>query len=398
MRKVTMPNRLIFQAVTKDNHLTTVRHLLGLPCPMRIVISVAFLTESGISSIQTALLPVADRTIVIAGVRNGITSAQALRACLAIGCTTYVVDTGSRHVLFHPKVYFSRNAKEARLIVGSANLTTGGLISNIESSLYLDLGLAAKENVSLIKDVEVKFDRLIASYPEHVLQVKDDAFIQDLLDSGRLADESIRTAPLGTALSRNRDLDTVPKMNLQTGTFAKQGFTPVQRPVTPPPGEPTHGPTTLSTSSKQHRLTLVWQSQPLTRRDLTIPTGLNTNPTGSMLFGKGALDGIDHRHYFRENVFAKLEWHFDTVSRTSHYERAFTRFHFIIRGVDYGPHTLQLSHNTRTDTTAYTQRNSMTQLHWGEARQIIAHEDLLDRTLFLYRDDAQDDLFILEID
>ena len=79
-------------------------------------------------------------------------------------------------------------------------------------------------------------------------------------------------------------------------------------------------------------------------------------------------------------------------------ERAEARFQLVIRDVNYGVFTLRLSHNSRTDTRAYEQSNSMTQVHWGEARQIVAREDLLDRTMYLYRDGVDNGLYVLEID
>ena len=117
-----------------------------------------------------------------------------------------------------------------------------------------------------------------------------------------------------------------------------------------------------------------------------------------MLFGKGALDDIDQRHFFRDEVFADLNWQFDASARTRHIERAEARFQLVIRNVNYGIFTLRLSHNSRTDTISYEQSNSMTQLHWGEVRPIVAREDLLDRTMYLYRDSADTELFVLEID
>ena len=112
-----------------------------------------------------------------------------------------------------------------------------------------------------------------------------------------------------------------------------------------------------------------------------------------MFFTKGAMDDIDQRHYFRDEVFDHLDWRPDPG--ISHYERATARFQIIIAGVDYGTFELPLSHNTRTDSEAYMQKNSMTQLHWRDARPLVAHENLLDRTMYLYKTDRQ---FILEID
>jgi len=52
---------------------------------------------------------------------------------------------------------------------------------------------------------------------------------------------------------------------------------------------------------------LIWESGKLTERDLNIPKGSNTNPTGSMLFKKGKTEDIDQRHYFRDTVFSALK-------------------------------------------------------------------------------------------
>jgi HKD family nuclease len=52
-----------------------------------------------------------------------------------IGVNVYTVDTGSRAVIFHPKLYLVRGEKVARLVIGSANLTLGGLNNNVEAGL-----------------------------------------------------------------------------------------------------------------------------------------------------------------------------------------------------------------------------------------------------------------------
>ncbi len=392
-----MAMRILLQGVTQDGHLDTVRHLLRIPQPERIVLCVAFMSEGGLEQLEEVLTPIADRTTIVAGIRNGITTAQGLRKSLSIGCTTFVVDTGSRGVLFHPKVYMARNDLDVRLIVGSANLTVGGLVTNVESSLYVESKLTDGEYASLISDLEAKIDGMIAEYPDHVLRITDDSAIQSLLDSGRVVDETMRPAPTASGSSISRDLDTIPKMALKTRPIARQRFEPISKEsaITAPHELPSTA--SLATPVRE-RLTQVWRSNPLTRRHLTIPTGATTNPTGSMLFGKGALTDIDQRHYFRDEVFFALPWQFDTAARTVHIERAMARFQLVIRDVNYGIFELRLSHNSRTDSRAYEQRNSMTQLHWGEARRLVAREDLLGRTMYLYRDSLDNQLFVLEID
>jgi hypothetical protein len=397
-----MGSKILFQGITPENHLAAVRHVLAIPEPQEIIFSTAFMNRGGLLQIREALEPVAAVTTIIAGIRNGITSAQGLLAALEFGCTALAVDTGSRNVIFHPKIYFARNATAARLVLGSANLTLGGLNSNIEASVTMTLDLGVKDDADFVADIRAKIAGMRADYPQHVFNVADAAAVALLLEAGRVVDESIVAAPTPGGSSGNRDLDTIPKMKLKT--------LPIKRPAMPPapapavaapapaalPAVPAAAP--VPAAPVRDQLTLVWESKPLTRRYLTIPTGANTNPTGSMLFTKGAMEDIDQRHYFRDDVFAGLAWHHDTAPGKEHMERAEGQFRLIIRDVDYGVFALRLSHNTRTDTAAYEQSNSMTQLHWGEARPLVAREDLLDRVMYLYRDDADPDLFVLEID
>ena len=390
-----MTKAFLLQGVTEDSHADMVRDVLGIPDPERVLISAAFMNEGGLSILSDVLAPAAQQTTIVTGIRNGITSAQGLRRSLEIGCRTYAVDTGSRTVLFHPKVYLARNANEARLIVGSANLTHGGLNSNVEASIFLKVARDDPEWTSLITELENKIDGMIAEYPENVFVIADNAAIERLLLSGRVVDESVTPGPTTSGSSIRSELDTVSRMQLKAKSIARPRIE--QFPITTP-SVLTIPPPVGGAVPVQERLTLVWQSNPLTRRDLQIPTGSNTNQTGSMLFGRGAMDDIDYMPYFRDQVFPHLDWQFDPAPRLSHLERAQARFQFVIRDVSYGIFNLRLTHNTRTDTPTYQQRNGLTQLHWGDARSIIASEALLDRVLYLYRDEGDRSLFVLEID
>lgn len=144
-------------------------------------------------------------------------------------------------------------------------------------------------------------------------------------------------------------------------------------------------------------LQILWDSGPLTERDLTIPKGINTHPTASMLFKKGRTQGIDQRHYFRDVVFSALPWAFDKNPNTSHLERATAFFQIITMGVDNGTFSLLLTHNTKTDTRSYEQKNSMTSLSWGNARSLIAKDELIGKSATLYQSENQSNKFILVI-
>ena len=377
-----MPTTVLLQGITHDNHESAVKRVLALPDPTRITIGVAFLNARGLSVVGHALARAAARTTVFVGIRNGITSAQGLADLLQLGCSIYAVDTGSRSTLFHPKIYASRNGEEARVIIGSANLTRGGLVSNIESSFFLTLAMDDPADAAAVTDLEDNLYGMIPRFPDHVLPISDDHVIRRFLDSGRVVDEDITVAPPPAGHARHHEMDAPGVMPLNTAYVPL----PTKRPLSARPPAPVPAASSM-------RPTLVWQSGPLTRRALTIPAGAATNPTGSMLFTKGAMDHVDQRHYFRDQVFGHLDWQPDP--RTPHYERTSAPFDFIIAGVEYGRYELRISHNTRTDSKAYRQRNSMTQLHWGDARRLVARTDLLERTMYLYKSENR---LILEIE
>jgi len=117
-----------------------------------------------------------------------------------------------------------------------------------------------------------------------------------------------------------------------------------------------------------------------------------------MLLKKGLFDEIDQRHYFREVVFPNLTWVRDASPRTAHMERTQAEFELRIKGISHGVYNLQLSHNTRTDTRTYEQRNATTQIHWGEVLPLIASRDLLGRTLRLLGSEGGVGPFVIEIE
>ncbi|WP_420723689.1 hypothetical protein [Hwanghaeella sp. LZ110] len=406
-----MTNKFILQGLTVDNHLDEVRDTFQLANIERVIISVAFLNERGFALLVDILKPVADKTTIFAGIRNGITTGQGLLACIDCGCTTYAVDTGSRGVVFHPKIYLAKSATEGRIVLGSANLTMGGLNSNIEAGLKIVCDMADKSDADLVEDLASKIDAIVDEFPQHVLQVKNKQEVLELLKSGRVIDERQVPPPNPGGSSVNRDLDKIPKMELKKKMLTYAPVTTLVDEREPEgTGAAAAGEVAAAEGAKEEtpdappskpaidQLELVWTSNPLTRRPLNIPTAENTNPTGSMYFTKGQTEGIDQRHYFREEVFGDLAWANDAADEKVHLERATGSFRIVIKDVNYGVFDMGLTHDSRTDSATYKQNNSVTQLHWGDVKPMVARDDLLDRTMYLYRDKSKPDQFVLEID
>lgn len=140
----------------------------------------------------------------------------------------------------------------------------------------------------------------------------------------------------------------------------------------------------------------MWESKALTRRDLTIPATAGTHATGSINLDKGLLEAtIDHRHYFRDEVFQNLQW---MPTARGSVEETYAKFQLVLKGISYGEFDLRIGHSTDTISRSYLQNNAMTRLSWGPMREYIARDDLIGRTLALYRDKADTTRFVLEID
>ncbi|HCP82699.1 MAG TPA: hypothetical protein DIT67_14435 [Octadecabacter sp.] len=381
----------ILQAVTPENHIEAVSNLLTDDTPTRVIISTAFMSESGLSSIEEAMQKVADKTEMYVGIRNGITTAQALEKALAIGCKLYAVDTGSRTRIFHPKMYFSVGKDAGQIIIGSANLTLGGLNSNIEASLFEALDLADSKDAGLVEQITERFDAMLSDYPKHVFEVTSQAQIDDLLVAGRVIDEGDITRPSAVGASKDRDRDDIPTMAFRTKLLRRAVARKAKAAKPPAPKTDSGKPIKVSSGG----LEFVWESSPLTRRDLDIPIAKGTHATGSMLWKKGNSE-IDQQTYFRSDVFDKLDWRADP--KLAGKELAEATFQIVIRGVDYGLHELTVTNDTRTDTASYKQRQPMSAVRWGEARPLIARDDLLERSMRLYRDPDDEGVFVIDID
>ena len=389
---------LLLQAVTTEFHASALKKLLSRPNLERFVASIAFVQQGGVNAVSDELKAVAKVTKFFVGIRNDITSVQALRRLLDLGVKVFVVDTASRSKIFHPKVFLAKGKTTASAIIGSANMTFAGLHNNIEAGAILALNLADEEDKSFLDSSLRVLDELPARFPDHVFEVKNAAAVEELFDKGLLVDEDVVIAPAVISSVRKGARDRLVSMKLVHHTPPKRKRRVVGARPTASTGIPARG-TSISTPAPVAQVpgfVLIWESRELKERDLNIPSGRRTHATGSMLWKKGAARDIDQRHFFRDEVFAGLSWQKDKSH--PHIERAEATFQIIVKGVHCGIFRLKLSHNTATTSAAYKQRNSMTQVHWGSALQLIAKRDLLGRVMSLYRKDGNPPEFMIEID
>ena len=320
------PLEIIFQGLTRRHHVDVFGEICALDDLKKLLISVAFANSNGVSLVEDEIRPHTENTSAWIGVRNDITSIQGLSALLPLVDKLFVVDTAIRQRIFHPKVYLSYNETEARIAIGSANLTTGGLSQNIEASALIRLDLTDKDSFEAVKETDGLLSGLEARFSANVRRITRETELADMLAAGVIIDEALNTVPR-PATSREvseRAADPVAQMPLWRGPLpqrssavavvpAPSSSAPTAAPTkltgaTAPPAAP--APSSRATSSPTARAAAweqVWKSGPLKRRDLNIPTAGGTNPTGSMLFKKGDWrQWLDQRHYFYDDVFNSL--------------------------------------------------------------------------------------------
>ncbi|WP_144626526.1 hypothetical protein [Bacillus altitudinis] len=382
--------KYLMQGLSKrENHRNYLETLIGLEDANEIILSVAFLTSEGVYVLEESLKKNREKITFYVGCRNGVTSLQGIISLLNIGINPILVDTGSNNFIFHPKVFFAQSNNQALSTVGSANFTYGGLIKNLESSALLELDFSVIEDKVYVDDLLSTFNTLSSSFPENVFQIKTVDEAQLLFEEGRLINEktskvvvkgkskgSKRVAP---SMQLEHDHVNVPKREKTSLVGSKDD----------------EKSETVIVQDKGLNLVEVWKSKELTKRDLNIQTGGKTNVTGSMLLKKGTYK-VDQQVYFREKVFADLEWQ-PKEGKPSYFHYANATFYFIVEGVDFGSYLLEMKHDTRTNTKTYHQRQPMTHLFWGESRHLISNPHLLGKTLRLMKVRNSKSEFLLEI-
>jgi HKD family nuclease len=332
---------------------------------------------------------------IVTGVDQKGTSKEALEALLDLDVEAYVFYQPSI-TIFHPKIYLFEGDTKSELILGSSNLTSQGLFTNVEASLLVSIDNNSALDQQIIKQLKDYFSGIF-DRPDPNIKKLTKQLIEDLVKSRVVPTEAERKAFQDKA----EKSENVTTESLISKIFPKRAIAQIpsefrgnRKPSTKTKVKAS--PVGVSVKSKPSEL--LWQSGRLTQRDLNIPKGSNTNPTGSMLFKKGKTENIDQRHYFRDTVFSSLKWVKDKDPKTSHLERANAHFKIIIDGKAIGDYELTLTHNTKTDTKSYKQKNSKTQISWGKAKKAIAKDALIGKSASLFKNAGKKDEFTLVIE
>ena len=165
--------------------------------------AVAFVKRSGTRHIVESLATFASRghVEIVAGIDHHGTSYEGLLDLLhAATPRGRVVAFHNRLALtFHPKIYLFKSDTAADVIVGSGNLTEGGLFANYEASLRLHLDLAEPEQLDLLRSIESALDHWANA--QGTSRQLDTQFLDRLRDLGLVPTEDHAASDSEASLS-----------------------------------------------------------------------------------------------------------------------------------------------------------------------------------------------------
>jgi hypothetical protein len=136
----------------------------------------------------------------IVGIDRYGTSREALEVLLQELDAVYITRNADQSCTFHPKMYLFEGHQSARAVVGSHNLTLGGLETNYEGGVILDLALPAElQQWTPFRDC---WNQLL---PENTTTTRklDDDFLKQLIADGRVLPESRISRAASPAIGRD---------------------------------------------------------------------------------------------------------------------------------------------------------------------------------------------------
>lgn len=181
---------ILSHLITNDKPLGEyIKKLLSNKEVDKLKLMVAFAKLSGIGNIYQGLMNFRNYggTIEgIIGIDNHITSYQAIQNLNNITNSNIYIHHDNGGISFHPKIYiFQKGNAIKNIIIGSSNLTTGGLFTNYEGNVSLTPE-NREEDILFLRDLDNFYKDM-----ENDSNTKkvDDALLNNLFIKGLLSDE-----------------------------------------------------------------------------------------------------------------------------------------------------------------------------------------------------------------
>ena len=236
--------------------------------------AVAFIKRSGVRHIAPVLTDFAraGHVEVIAGIDHRGTSLEGLQDLLnAVSPEGRIIIFHNRlPFTFHPKIYLFKSPSAADLMVGSGNLTEGGLFTNYEAGLRVVLDLSDSEQAAILQSIEQVLDTW-ADPSAGTAYVLDDTLLTRLAAFDLVPSEAVTDSdPVGS--ERDDGKNRFGHTNLPFVARTEPLAPPVPLPVTDPDVSSSRNQVTTATAdaSRPHELDVIGFVMTLQRTDVSV--------------------------------------------------------------------------------------------------------------------------------
>lgn len=337
----------------------------------RLDAAVAWAKRSGLRLISSELSQFQARggaVRFVVGISEGGATAQGLQLVSQLATDAYIFHVPGR--TFHSKVYSFSGEDAAMILVGSHNLTRGGLRANFEAGTLVQLDLTIEADGRFLADVQGYVDRLISD--TNVCRRLEAATLAAVIRDPRyrIANEDSRRASSDSALGTN---DRSGRLFGRSRHPLRSPTAPTQRPasthsgtggVAPQPGAPP-APAQPTGVFPPPAVAVVhrWFKDVPASDAQRLPG--NSSPSGHLTLTQAG-HPIDHATYFRQTFFGTARWRRVSANR----ERATIQVDVRILGRSFGRLALEVDHNPAFGAG---QGNRRTTLRWGPLNGDLRH-------------------------
>lgn len=188
----------------------------------RVRIFSAFASEAGVKQLDSQLSSGDDVDVTVTvGIDHGNTSTEALEALRQSTAEAGVFV--HEKTTYHPKVYYFESEETFRVVVGSGNLTSRGLNTNVEAAFVFEGSVGSE----LHGDLQDFFETIESEATEITT-----ALISDVTDTERVESERDTSDDDAQTATDERELDDQITADTPVGTtYTRIEKNPVVRPI-----------------------------------------------------------------------------------------------------------------------------------------------------------------------
>lgn len=170
---------------------------------------VAFASRAGVAALTPHIINSKNHIEsfrVVVGIDQKGTSREALSELINWEVDAFIYFTTQR-IIFHPKIYIFTGEQNNLIVVGSNNMTTTGLVQNIESSLAIEFSNEDAQGQRLLADIRAYYGPIFNGEDRN-LRPLTNALIERLVRARRVPNEVQRRAQFAKdAVVNNADAD-----------------------------------------------------------------------------------------------------------------------------------------------------------------------------------------------